>query len=276
MEMKIRWPSKTAPAHLKGKDTGSKNAAVRIGNTHKIGSRESQQESFGISDISDARLCREKGVFAVAADGMGGLSNGAEVSAIVTSYMLNYFAKTTFGDDLSMELLTMALNANDEVLRFLKENGNVQCGSTVVAAIIKDYSLNFISVGDSRIYIDRGGVLYQVNREHTYASELDEKAARSEISIEEAKNDPQRHALTSYIGMEEPLRIDRNLRPIPLAAGDRVLLMTDGVTGAVSDEEIQKAAALDAYEAAAKLESLVESKKKKNQDNYTAIVIECL
>lgn len=276
MEMKIRWTSKSIPAHYKRKESEGKNAEVRIGNMHKIGSRESQQDSFGVSDISDARLCEEKGVFAVIADGMGGLSNGAEVSAIVTSYMLNHFAKKTFENELSIELLAMTVNANDEVIRYIKENGNVQCGSTVVAAIIKDYSLSFVSVGDSRIYLERNGVLYQVNREHTYASELDEKAARCEITPEEAKNDPQRQALTSYIGMEEPLQMDRSLRPVPLAAGDRVLLMTDGVSGTITDDEIQKAASLNAYEAAAKLESLVQSKKKPNQDNYTAIIIECL
>lgn len=276
MEMKIRWTSKSIPAHLKRKETPDKNAAVRIGNTHQIGSRESQQDSFGVSDISDERLCAEKGVFAVVADGMGGLSNGAEVSAIVTSYMLKCFSQKTFGGDLSVALLTMTINANNEVVRFLQENGNVQCGSTVVAAIIKDHFLSFISVGDSRIYLERSGVLYQVNREHTYASELDEKAARCEITIEEAKNDPQRHALTSYIGMEESVQIDRSLRPIRVLAGDRIILMTDGVSGTISDEEIQKAVSLNAYEAAAQLETLVESKKKPNQDNFTAIVIECL
>ncbi len=258
--------------------TQSDSAAfsLRIGNAHHIGARENQQDSFGISDIGNPTLCMEKGVLAVVADGMGGLANGAQISATVTSVMLRHFETQRAGADCSEELLAMLGRANDEVNRYLSSGAREQSGSTVVAALIKGSSLHFISVGDSRICLVRGGSLIPINREHTYASELDEKAARGEISPAQARSDPQRRALTSYIGMGRLEKIDRSLRPIPLQRGDRVLLMTDGVFGTLSEQEILAAAELDAYEAASVLEEAVLGKKKPGQDNFTAVILQCV
>ena len=250
--------------------------SLKIGNAHHIGARENQQDSFGISDIGNPALCMEKGVLAVVADGMGGLANGAQISATVTSVMLRYFETQRAGADCSEELLTMLGHANGEVNRFLNSGAHEQSGSTVVAALIKGNGLHFISVGDSRICLVRGGSLIPINREHTYASELDEKAARGEISVSQARSDPQRRALTSYIGMGRLEKIDRSLRPIPLQRGDRILLMTDGVFGTLSEQEILDAVGLDAYEAASALEGAVLGKKKPGQDNFTAVILQCV
>lgn len=251
-----------------------KISVVQIANVHNIGKRESQQDSFGVSDISNSSLCNEKGIFAVVADGMGGLTAGAEVSAIVTSAMIKQFSVASVEENVPAFLLDILTYANNEVRKYLDINGYSKSGSTVVAVIIKDGGLYFISVGDSRIYLYRGGALIQLNREHIYGNELDEKAARGEIGAEEARNDPQRNSLTSYIGMDELAQIDRNIRPVALMSGDRVLLMTDGIFTALSEEEISSFACLNAYDAAAGLEAAILYKARSNQDNFTCIIIE--
>lgn len=249
-------------------------SSINVGNVHNIGKRESQQDSFGVSDLSNEKQCRENGIFAVVADGMGGLAGGAEISAIVTSYMLSYFSKANHHKDIPTTLLDMVYGANREVRQYLNNNGNQLSGSTVVAAVIKDNLLHFLTVGDSRIYLCRGGVMLQLNREHTYGSELDEKAARGEISISDAKGDPQRNALTSYIGLEEITHIDRSLRPVSLAPGDRVFLMSDGVFGTLSEDEILRASSANLYETTACIEKAILDKGKMNQDNFTSVIIE--
>lgn len=248
--------------------------SIHIGNIQNIGKRESQQDSFGISDLSNKALCQEKGLLAIVADGMGGLSNGAEVSALVTRTMLSQFSTRPATKDPSQELLNMLSNTNREVNTFLKSCKD-RSGSTLVAVMVKDMMLHWLSVGDSRIGLVRKGALIQINREHTYASELDEKAAKGEIGWDKAKGDPQRNALTSYIGMGDLEKIDRSLRPLQLVPGDRILLMSDGVFGTLSDEEILSTMRLLPHEAAAELESLILSKNRKGQDNFTAIIIEC-
>ena len=249
---------------------------VRIGNAHHIGARESQQDAFGISDIGNQALCRQKGVFAVVADGMGGLSNGALVSTTVTKSLLGSFNGRAFRDDPATELLYMLGRANDEVNAVLGHAGPGKSGSTVVAALIQDRRLYWLSVGDSRVSLVRGGAIFQLNREHTYGSELDEKAAMGELSFEAAKSDPQRNAVTSYLGIGRLEKIDRNIRPLQLLKGDRLLLMTDGVFGTLTDEEILSAMAFAPHESAERLQQLILHKNKPKQDNFTAIVLECM
>ncbi len=87
-------------------------------------------------------------------------------------------------------------------------------------------------------------------------------------------NDPKRARLTSYVGMNEPKAVDMPAAPIQLSKGDRVIIMTDGVFGTLSDAEIASALEAGAPEAALRLEALIKEKKKENQDNYTAIIIE--
>ncbi len=248
---------------------------LHIGNVQNIGKRESQQDSFGISDLSNKDLCRENGLLAIVADGMGGLANGAEVSALVTRTMLGQFSTKPFGSDASQELLSMLSFTNREVNSYLR-NCKDKSGSTVVAVNIKDMMLQWISVGDSRICLVRNGALLQINKEHTYASELDQKAAMGEISVEKARNDPQRNALTSYIGMGDIEEIDRSVRPLQLVPGDRILLMSDGVFGTLSDEEILSTMKLDPHGAAGEMEKLILHKNRKGQDNFTTIIIELL
>jgi len=245
---------------------------IQIGNTLNIGSRESQQDSFAISDIMNAGLCERKGVFAVVADGMGGLENGGEISSIVTRTMLQYFNEMDFSEHIELDLLNMLYTANDNVNLLMR--GQEQGGSTVVAAIIKDGKMYWISVGDSRIYLFRKGAVMQINREHTYAVELDEKAASGLISWEDAANDPQRASLTSYLGNGKPEKIDRNLRPMQLILGDRVILMSDGIFGTLSDEQIRDAQAVEPYKSAEELQAMVLAKQKPNQDNFTAVILE--
>nr|WP_269141924.1 protein phosphatase 2C domain-containing protein [Lientehia hominis] len=250
-----------------------------IGNLHHIGGREEQQDSFAISDVTNSTLCEKRGSFAVVADGMGGLSNGARISAIVTSSMMSRFEEGNREEfrgerEIPMELLQMVQNAEREALRFLGTS-HEQSGSTVVAAWIYAGRLYFISVGDSRICLLRNGTVTILNREHTYGSELDEMAARGEIPIKEARENVQRHALTSYIGIEPLEKIDRNIHGLPLLPGDKILLMSDGVFGTISEKEILKAAVQDAAVMAQDLQAMVLSHRRSGQDNFTAVILQC-
>ncbi|MDR0964520.1 MAG: protein phosphatase 2C domain-containing protein [Clostridium sp.] len=247
------------------------SSPISIGNIHHVGARESQQDSFGISDISNQMLFTQKGVFGVVADGMGGMTGGGEASGIAVRTLLQYFNEALSCEQPQLDLLNMIGAANDNVNRYM-EGSQDNGGSTVVAVIIRDGYLYWISVGDSRIYLLRGGALIQINRDHTYAVELDEKAAMGEISWEEAADHPKRVALTSYLGMGRLEKIDRNIRPVRLQSGDRVILMSDGVFGTLTDEEMLYGMRQDLHETAAVLQEMILKKEKRGQDNFTAII----
>lgn len=262
----LKKRGKSAPVEVIG------GAGLRIGNLHNIGKRDSQQDAFGISDLSDAALTARKGVLAVVADGIGGLTGGAKISSIVTSHFLQGFPALPEELEPCEQLLRLTLGAND--LALLHAQGEMS-GSTVVAVLLRGQQLHFVSVGDSRIYLLHGGALVQLTREHTLASQLDEDAARGLISVQEARSDRQRGSLTSYIGMENLTLIDRSLKPIQLSPGDKILLMTDGVFGTLSEDELLGlVTGAEPFAASQALEQAVLDKAKPNQDNFTAIILE--
>jgi len=250
------------------------NAPFHIAKVHSVGKRSGQQDSFGVSELDSMERIQDKGMLAVVADGMGGLENGDEVSAIATVAMLRYFDEKNLQDNLSQELRNMVYGANDDVNSYLGKEMLGRCGTTMTAVMIKENKLYWISVGDSGIYLYRNNQLVELNKKHNYAAVLDEKVLHGEISAQEAASDPQRAALTSYIGAGELSLIDQNETAFELQSGDRVLLMSDGVFGTLSDEEISYLMHFNVNETAYKMQAMIEEKDKRNQDNYTALIIE--
>ncbi len=274
--MNTRKDMEEAPvtAAVPGKMQGGKFPGLHVGKLHKIGKRSSQQDSFGMSREGQGVPTGGQGVLAVVADGMGGMERGDEISALVTMTMLQNFDRVDGQTPGEMKLLALLNQANDEVNRLLAASRGKRGGSTLVAALVQDGKLYWVTVGDSRLCLYRNNTLLQINREHVYGVELDEKAARREITPQEAANNPQRGALTSYIGMGRIKKIDRNIRPMQMEDGDRLILMSDGVFGALTDEEISAAMRLPVTESGIAIDRMVQKKNLREQDNYTALILE--
>ena len=107
-----------------------------------------------------------------------------------------------------------------------------------MAVLVKNSLMNYVSVGDSHIYLLRGNVLQLINREHNFAALLKEKADRGEVDKSEPYVNPKRHALTAYIGVGNFNMVDMNTAPIPLMIGDKILLCSDGVYNALGDDAL--------------------------------------
>lgn len=248
---------------------------LRVANVHNIGARSGQQDSMAMSDVNDMALMQSKGAIAIVADGMGGLQDGDKVSSMLALSMLKSFHENPPAQNPADLLLEMTKNANNEVNMFLGDK-ITQCGSTLVAAILNANGLYWLTVGDSHIYIYRRGKLLQLNREHVHRETLDAMVVNGEITQAQAMSDPQRGALTSYIGMGRIEKVDRNLVPLALCKGDRVLLMSDGVFGTLTEAQIIEAMARPVEESAAIINQTIQMIGKPNQDNYTALIVECI
>ena len=238
---------------------------------NNVGKRKSQQDSFGISDF-DEDTVQQKGILAVVADGMGGLSGGERASMATVISALNYF-DTNEMENIPVKLREMIENANEQVKEVVGITKG-QSGSTIVCVHIMDHQMFFASVGDSRILLIRDGEIFQLNKEHNYEADLLEMVQDGRMTMEEALQDPQKDALTSYIGIDCLERIDQNLTEIELFEGDRILLITDGVYNTLSDAEILSSMEYSAGRAMMHIEMQIEAKNRPNQDNYTAVLIE--
>lgn len=253
----------------------SQDAPFKLGKIHEVGKRKNQQDTLAYSEVADEAFLEEKGALFIVADGMGGLSDGAEVSSLLAVKMLQFFDANDFTDSPSEKLYEMVMNANEEINLHLGESRIGKSGSTLVTAYIKDDKVYWLSIGDSNIYLYRNHSIIRVNELHNYEKELMEMVSEGVISMEQAMSHPDRAALTSYVGAGELKYVDRNPEPLILEKEDRLLLTSDGLD-TVTKEELEQMMHYDAAEAALKLKYLISEKNKRNQDNYTAIIIEAV
>lgn len=240
---------------------------VSLGKIHDVGKRDYQQDSFGHTPVLD-----KKGILAILADGMGGLSDGEKVSQNLIIECLNYGATMTESDN-TLELM---LNiANQTINRQLGADGLRKSGSTIVSVLIANGHLHWLSVGDSRIYLFRNRYLSQVTRDHDLFQQWMPEILDGTRSLEKSQEDMEGRKLTSFIGMGDIRYVDRSLSPISLVPGDRILLMSDGIYGMVPDAVMENILrnADDVQDAANQIAACVAQVNSPYQDNYTLMIL---
>jgi protein phosphatase len=89
-------------------------------------------------------------------------------------------------------------------------------------------------VGDSRVYFFRQGVLRQVTEDHSL---LNDYLKAKKLSPEEIENFPHKNVIVRALGMKESVVVD--VARIEPKEGDILLLCSDGLSGMVTDEQMQ-------------------------------------
>lgn len=249
-------------------------AAIKVGpaqygKAHNIGSRPSQQDSLGQTEVAQG-----EGVLAVVADGMGGLSSGDQVSQAIVRAMLGYAASLQPGQ-MDGVLQEMVRRVNEGVNQMLGPDGLYKSGSTLVAVLAQGCAFHWLSVGDSRIYLYRNGRMIQLNQEHTLLQEWMPDILNGKLHYEDAMKNPDRAKLTSFIGMGQLKHVDASLRPVRISQGDRVLLMSDGVFNTLSESVMEQILSSypDAQQAAKQFEKSILQAKMPGQDNFTVVIL---
>lgn len=246
----------------------ARSGMITAASIHELGARDDQQDAFGITGEDSP----EQGVLAAVADGMGGLVNSGQVSSALIEGLMEAYAPDS-GTAPARQLQLLLIQALGRVEKLMQDS-TVQSGSTLVACLVKDNGLSWLNVGDSHIYLWRGGGLVQLNQDHDFHHDLTLLAMQGDMDLSEADSDPRREGLTSYIGKGFPRKVDWNPEPVRLMAGDKVLLVSDGVYRALSQEEIADCLLADARQSVQDLRATINEKNYPQQDNYTAIVLE--
>lgn len=218
-------------------------------------------------------------LLATLADGMGGHVGGAVASlTAVEAFKARYSAAAGLA---AGERLLQSLQAgNEDVARRRSEDEALDgMGCTLIGAYFENAALHWVSVGDSLILLYRNGKLVRLNADHSMAPELDRMAERREITPEQARADPMRHALRSAVTGAPLSLVDLRAAPYELRPGDWVILASDGL------ETLSPAAIQDALDAArargaqAVADALVDSVNaagRPRQDNATVMAVHVL
>jgi|LNFM01.1.fsa_nt_gb protein phosphatase len=212
---------------------------------------------------------------AVLADGMGGHAGGALASSTICNAFLAHFAAAP-GEGRS-RLKPALVAANDAIGDKVSANPQLSgMGATLVGVALGETGLSWISVGDSPMYLYRDGELVQLNEDHSLAPVIDRLVEQGKMSADEARADPRRHYLRSAITGEDIELVDAPDRPLRLAAGDIVVIASDGIHTLEPDSIRDLVASYapngpDAI-ADALITSVVEADHP-HQDNTTVIVV---
>lgn len=247
---KVEQPITERPAPL---------PVLELANLQGIGSREEQQDAFGISPVD---RYEEDGLLAVLCDGMGGMAEGGLIALETTSQLMGSFP---WAEDSNVP----GWIAQHSARVYQRFRG--QGGTTLVAAMLKENRLSFWCVGDSDLFLLREGRLYSLNIRQEFKNDLVLRALEGAFPVEEAFCDPQADALSEYIGKEEA-KCDHTRIPFLLQPEDALLLCSDGVSDTLTLKQIREAMALSPQACCDKLEEEILAAGKPNQDNFTAIV----
>lgn len=241
----------------------------KIGKVHGIGTRSYQQDSLGLTQVLGGI-----GTLAMVADGMGGLAGGDQVSQQIIMSGLNYGAAITSCQETN-PLVDMVRSINADINRMLGLDLIYKCGSTLIAVLTVKDRFHWISIGDSRIYLYRAGFVNQLNTDHDLMQLWMPEILSGDRSYAAATQDPEGRKVTSFIGMGDLKYMDYSRQAIRLRPGDRLILVTDGVYGAVPPETMAAIfkANQNVSDAAQALDQAVRVAALPHQDNYTALIL---
>lgn len=197
----------------------------------------------GLTDVGllrtvnqDAYYIDPEGRFFIVADGMGGHAGGQEAGWLATQAIRNHLETFWDSPEASPDLLKASLfQANSAILEDQRTHPErSDMGTTIVVVIFRDQDNSWCAhIGDSRLYRLRDSQLEQITEDHTWVA----RAMRfGEITPEQARMHPWRHVLAQCLGREELYYLD--IQPVPIEAGDRLLLCSDGLTEELSDPMI--------------------------------------
>ncbi|MBN1659570.1 MAG: Stp1/IreP family PP2C-type Ser/Thr phosphatase [Anaerolineae bacterium] len=181
----------------------------------------------------DPQLLAAKGSLFLVADGMGGHQAGEVASqGAVEMVSSEYYRDTTHDVPTS---LVRAFRVANETLFTQAQTDPLKggMGTTLVAAVILGAHVYVANVGDSRAYlIDEQGI-HQITEDHSW---VEEQVRVGLLTAEQARRHPQRNLVTRALGSKPAVEVD--LFEGEIAAGQALLLCSDGLTGRVGDAEI--------------------------------------
>lgn len=198
--------------------------------TMDIGRRDRQEDALASDFPSDQAFG-----FVVLADGMGGHAAGDMASKIVVTEVFSEL-KLQSGDPKLLEpvlrdvLRASALHANNCLAHYAHAHSDATgLGSTLLAPVLIEDRLYWVSVGDSPLYLFRDDVLTQVNENHAVCSQIDFLVSSGIMRREEALSYPDQSCLTSVLVGGDIAQIDCPAEPLIVKEGDILIAASDGI-----------------------------------------------
>lgn len=222
--------------------------------------RKNNEDSLLVGDGRDETL------FAVA-DGIGGFEAGEVASSIAVDALKELEPGESFDAAIrEANRRILAAGRGDEKLSGM--------GTTVVAVRFagteEEPVAEVAHVGDSRAYLLRGGELRPLTEDHSLVAEL---VRSGDLTRAQAAEHPQKNLITRALGAEEDVDVDTMV--LPVEAGDRLLLCSDGLTDMVPEARLSGLLSDSPEDPEGTVRSLVTAALEAGgTDNVTVVVVD--
>lgn len=229
---------------------------IQLGHASAQGPRARNEDFVGAATPEGAELAA-KGLLLAIADGVGGHAHGREAAEqSVRSLLADYFSTPhTWSVEKSMDTVLAAVN-RWLLAQSSKSRDYAGMATTLTALVLRGRRYYVAHIGDSRAYRWRDGALLRLTEDHSWE--------HPEFS----------NVLRRAIGLEARLLVDHD--DGELQAGDRFVLVTDGVWGSLGDAGIAEVLRREAEAQPAADGLTQEALRRGGQDNATALVAELL
>ena len=192
------------------------------------GGRDENQDFYGSCKTADGSF------LFVVCDGMGGLRGGSTASKEAVRVILEEAANSTENDP-ELLLMDALQKANAAIYRLGRSKEGLRgMGTTVVALLINDEKATTAHVGDSRIYQLRGRNKVFRTFDHSMVFEL---VKRGRLTEEQARLSADSNVISRALGMKPEVEVEINAN-LPYLKGDRFMLCTDGISGALEERKL--------------------------------------
>ncbi|MDO9396527.1 MAG: protein phosphatase 2C domain-containing protein [Herbiconiux sp.] len=209
-------------------------------------------------------------LFAVA-DGMGGHAGGDVASALALQRLAEIDGQYSSAVDAEFALQEAIVAANAVLTETVFEHPELTGMGTTLSALVRvGQSVALAHIGDSRVYRLRDDVLTQITIDHTFVQRLVDSGR---ITAEEAKTHPRRSVLMRVLGdVDAAPEVD--LQVMDTRPGDRWMLCSDGLSGVVEHDDIERILKSSIVPADAANALVKESLDRGAPDNVTVVVVD--
>ena len=191
----------------------------RVGRAMTIGTRQVQEDNYGICQGPDAFL-------AVLADGMGKSYGGKVSSRIAVETLKDMFTCYQSAENPAYFFQRSFRMANTAILDELDDGRG---GASVGAVLIRDNQLYYAVAGNVKVAVYRRGGLVPLSTGHTIDMLAEGKFMEGSITRQQALELLENKRLYNYIGQDGFEEIEFFDTPVRLKEKDIVVLMSDGL-----------------------------------------------
>lgn len=223
--------------------------------------------------------------FFMVADGMGGHASGEVASKLSAETISEFFQHTKDEEATWPYKMERHLNYIENRLVCAVKLANYRIfhsaasdirykgmGTTIVTTLVAGDKIHVAHVGDSRVYRSRADGLTQLTRDHSLLE--DYKDAKPDMTEEEERNFPHKNVITRALGMRETVEVE--IHQYPIEDGDSFLLCSDGLSGMVTDPDIQEYVQKSKGNLEQCVAELVDAANRAGGvDNVTCLVLTC-